>query len=158
MPKGRGAQRCRRVVDSVEPPSSWVLQESEGCSFVDERLGHRFRILLEQLPSAPGESIPLVWQDWANTKAAYRFLDNPRVSEADILAGHFAATRARASETRNQLLVLHDTTEFFYKREDAEAVGKRRIGVTGATRQTSTALRRMRITDACELGRDHRRP
>ena len=31
-----------------------------------------------------GESIPLVCQDWANTKAAYRFFSNERVSEEDI--------------------------------------------------------------------------
>lgn len=36
-----------------------------------------------------GESIPLVHQDWANTKAAYRFFSKDRVSEGDILAGHF---------------------------------------------------------------------
>ncbi|MDH2347784.1 transposase DNA-binding-containing protein [Bradyrhizobium sp. SSUT77] len=24
-----------------------------------------------------GESVPLVWQDWANTKAAYRFSPTP---------------------------------------------------------------------------------
>jgi len=29
------------------------------------------------------------------TKAAYRFLDNDRVSEAEILARHFQATRER---------------------------------------------------------------
>jgi hypothetical protein len=34
-------------------------------------------------------------QDWAGTKAAYRFLDNPRVDESIILAGHFQATRLR---------------------------------------------------------------
>ncbi len=39
-----------------------------------------------------GESIPLVCQDWANTKAAYRFFANERVSEADILGGHFQRT------------------------------------------------------------------
>ena len=32
---------------------------------------------------------------WANTKAAYRFFANDRVSEAQILAGHFQATRDR---------------------------------------------------------------
>ena len=40
-----------------------------------------------------GESIPYACQDWANTKAAYRFLANERVEEGDILSGHFAATR-----------------------------------------------------------------
>ncbi|MBB2739531.1 hypothetical protein M2232_008512 [Bradyrhizobium japonicum] len=70
-----------------------------------------------------GQSIPLVCQDWANTKAAYRFFSNDRVSEADILAGHFRSTRDRAAATEDLVLVLHDTTEFSYQREKSEAIG-----------------------------------
>ena len=44
-------------------------------------------------------SLPLACQDWANTKAAYRFFSNDRVSEAQILAGHFQATRDRFAAT-----------------------------------------------------------
>nr|WP_245474016.1 transposase DNA-binding-containing protein [Bradyrhizobium zhanjiangense] len=83
-----------------------------GCAFRDARLGDRFRKLLTQIGSAMGQSIPLVCQDWANTKAAYRFFSNDRVSEADILAGHFQSTRDRAAATDGLVLVLHDTTEF----------------------------------------------
>jgi len=46
-----------------------------GCSFVDERLNKRLHKLVAQIGSAMGQSIPLVCQDWANTKAAYRFLE-----------------------------------------------------------------------------------
>ncbi len=70
-----------------------------------------------------GQSIPLVCQDWANTKAAYRFFSNDRVSEADILAGHFQSTHDRAAGTEGLVLVLHDTTEFSYQREKSEAIG-----------------------------------
>lgn len=70
-----------------------------------------------------GQSIPLVCQDWANTKAAYRFFSNDRVSEADILAGHFQSTSDRAAATKGLVLVLHDTTEFSYRRENSEAIG-----------------------------------
>jgi len=70
-----------------------------------------------------GQSIPLVCQDWANTKAAYRFFSNERVSEADILAGHFQSTRDRTAATDGLVLVLHDTTEFSYTRENSEAIG-----------------------------------
>jgi hypothetical protein len=79
--------------------------------------------LLAQIGSAVGQSIPLVCQDWANTKAAYRFLSNDPVSEADILAGHFQSTRDRTAATDDLLLVLHDTTEFTYQRESSEAIG-----------------------------------
>ena len=115
------------------PIGEWIDNELSGCSFKDTRLGKRFRSLLAQLSSGPGESIPLVCQDWANTKAAYRFLANDRVSEVDILAGHFGATRARFAASEGPTLVLHDTTEFSYKREDIEAVGITRKGVAGAT-------------------------
>jgi hypothetical protein len=46
----------------------------------------RFRKLFKQLSDGTGKSIPLDCQDWANTKAAYRFLSNHRVTEGDILA------------------------------------------------------------------------
>src|SRR5438093_496040 len=90
---------------------------------MDARLGDRFRKLLGQIGSAMGQSIPLVCQDWANTKAAYRFFSNDRVSEADILAGHFQSTRDRAAATDGLVLMLHDTTEFSYQREKSEAIG-----------------------------------
>jgi len=71
---------------------AWFDRELAGCSFVDERLNKRLRKLVAQIGSAMGQSIPLVCQDWASTKAAYRFFSNDRVSEADILAGHFQST------------------------------------------------------------------
>lgn len=94
---------------------------------MDASLGTRgsatdFRKLLTQIGSAMGQSIPLVCQDWANTKTAYRFVSNDRGSDADILAGHFQSTRDRAA-TEGLVLVLHDTTEFSYQREKSEAIG-----------------------------------
>jgi hypothetical protein len=62
-------------------------------------------------------------QDWAATKAAYRFFSNDRVSEAEILAGHFQATRDRFQATPGMVLVLHDTTEFSFQREKKQAIG-----------------------------------
>jgi hypothetical protein len=42
------------------------------------------------------QSIPMVCQNWTNTRAAYRFFSNDRVSEADILAGHLARNADRS--------------------------------------------------------------
>src|SRR6201987_3606199 len=102
---------------------AWFDRELAGCSFVDERLNKRLRKLPRQIGSAMGQSIPLVCQDWANSKAAYRFFSNDRVSEADILAGHFQSTRERTLAAAGPMLVLHDTTEFSYQREDSDAIG-----------------------------------
>lgn len=127
-------KRQRRPVADDKLPKAWVDRELAGCDFKDARLGKRFRSLLERLAASPGETIPLVCQDWANTKAAYRFLDNDRVSEAEILAGHFTATRDRSAATDGPILVLHDTTEFSFKRDDIDAVGITRKAVAGAYR------------------------
>lgn len=103
--------------------TTWVDREVAGCEFRDARLGKRFRTLLEQIGSDIGQSIPFVCQDWANTKAAYRFFANHRVSEADILSGHFQSTRERVAATDGPVLVLHDTTEFTYQRDRPELIG-----------------------------------
>jgi len=157
MPDKTVRKRRRSSVAHAKASSEWIDRELSECTFKDERLAQRFRSLFEQLSTGPGESIPLVCQDWANTKAAYRFLDNERVSEAEILAGHFQATRERFAATSGPVLVLHDTTEFSYKRSDADAIGKTFLGVAGMDRDGHLRrLHRMRHSDAFESCCDER--
>ena len=103
--------------------TSWIEDELRGSTFSDVRLGKRFRKLVGQLSDRIGQSLPLACQDWSNTKAAYRFLANERVNEAEILQGHWQATQSRFTATSGPVLVLHDTTEFSYHRDDMLAVG-----------------------------------
>jgi hypothetical protein len=103
--------------------TAWISEEFAGCSFSDVRLGKRFHKLLQQFSTGIGGSIPFACQDWANTKGAYRFFSNDRVSEADILVGHFQATRQRFLAHDGPVLILHDTTQFSYHREDVAAIG-----------------------------------
>ena len=103
---------------------AWVEQELQECHFPDQRLRSRMGHFLGNLGGKIGDSIPLACQDWAATKAAYRFLDNERVNEQEILSGHFHATRERFTSTEGPILVLHDTTEFSYTRSDIQAIGQ----------------------------------
>jgi len=114
---------------------AWIGQELGGSQFGDVRLDHRLRTLLEQLSTGVGESIPLVCQDWANTKAAYRFLSNERVSEEGILAGHFQSTRDRLRVEPEPILILHDTTEFSFQRDDVRPIGVLKRGMAARGRQ-----------------------
>jgi hypothetical protein len=125
---------------------AWFDRELAGCSFADERLSKRLRKLVAQIGSAMGQSIPLVCQDWANTKAAYRFLSNDRVSESDILAGHFQSTHDRTIATDGPLLVLHDTTEFTYQRESTDA-----IGITKSINSGRDKVGRLRSHTVCGI-------
>ena len=102
----------------------WVERELQSCSFPDQRLGARLGKLLTDLGRKIGATLPTACQDWAATKAAYRFFDNDRVSEAEILAGHFQATRSRVAAAEGPILVLHDTTEFSFQRSDTQAIGQ----------------------------------
>src|SRR4051794_37937405 len=104
--------------------NAWIDREIAGCRFADERLSGRLRTLLARMAGAMGGSIPLACQDWAATKAAYRFFSNDRVSEGEILAGHVLSTRDRAAAGVGPLMVLHDTTEFSYRRRRPERVGQ----------------------------------
>src|SRR5260370_37482692 len=115
------AKKRREVQDGEI--GAWFEREIAGCQFDDRRHGKRFRTLVEQLAAHIGGSIPFASQDWASTKAAYRFLANGKVSEEQILAGPFMCTRERfAAASGAPVLILHDTTEFIYLREDNQAI------------------------------------
>ncbi len=62
-------------------------------------------------------------QDWVNTKAACRFLDNDRVQENVILEGYFQVARDRVRTTSGPVLILHNTTTFSFQRDNAFSVG-----------------------------------
>lgn len=102
----------------------WVKRELEGCEFPDQRLKSRLGKVLSKLGRRIGETLPAACQDWAATKAAYRFFSNSRVNESIILAGHFAATAARIAAAKGTILVLHDTTDFSFQRKRPETIGK----------------------------------
>ena len=103
--------------------TDWIEQELAECRFADARLGKRFHKLVEQLGGGLGEAIPMACQDWANTKAAYRFFSNPRVNEDTILKGHFQSTGKRFAATEGPILILHDSTHLSYKRQKIKQVG-----------------------------------
>src|SRR4051794_38084397 len=136
MPKQKWVELFR-AIQAVEASSSadralgLLWEDVGGCQFEDARLGRRFQKLVQQLETRLGQSIPLACQDWTNTKAAYRFLSNRRVSEGPILSGHFQATRDRVAAADGPILILHDTTEFVYYRESAQALGVLKTGFKG---------------------------
>jgi hypothetical protein len=101
----------------------WTEREVDETAFKDARLGRRFGEVIRQIGDGMGESIPYACQDWASTKAAYRFFANDRVEEAEILSGHFTATRDRFAASRGPVLLIQDTTEFTYKREASDKIG-----------------------------------
>jgi len=99
MSRGRDVQSADGASGNFRS-EEWIDNEVVGCEIEDVRHGKRLRQLLEQLSHRVGATTPWACQDWANTKAAYRFFGNERISESNILAGHFACTRERFSASR----------------------------------------------------------
>ena len=124
--------------------TSWLDGELGKSRFLGARLGKRLGILLERHSKRMGETIPMACQDWASTKAAYRFFSNQRVSGREILAGHFQATRDRFRVTEGLVLVLHDKTKFSFQREDSLA-----IGVTKRLNSGKDPAGRLRMHTVC---------
>ena len=97
-------QHAKTASDTAfQSGDAWLDEEIGRSRFRDERLAKRFRLVLERLWSCIGQSIPMAFQDWCNTKAAYRFLSNPKVTEQDILGGHFECTGSDCLDTGLQL-------------------------------------------------------
>jgi len=99
----------------------WALEEMGKVSLGNKRLETRAINLLNNLGSKPLETIPAACQGWAETKAAYRFFNNNKVTADKILAPHIEATLKRM-ESYLTVLLIQDTTHLNYslqyQRED----------------------------------------
>jgi len=93
--------------------STWVAGEMAESQMHDARHAKRLAALLRRLGEQPVSSIPRACHGWAETVAAYRFLDNPAVGFPEILSGHKAATLERIRSQAVALLV-QDTSFLNY--------------------------------------------
>jgi hypothetical protein len=94
---------------SIEP---WVFRELGLALFGDARLTARALRLASDLAAHPGLPLSSLYEsDWAGLKAGYRFFDNPKVTPAQLLEPHQAATWERAA-SEHIILIAQDTTYF----------------------------------------------
>jgi hypothetical protein len=103
----------------------WSALELRHVDLGDRRLNRRLVKLVDNLLHAPEASVPVASGDWAATKAAYRFWDNPRVDPEDIRAAHRDVTLERLASHRHEpVLVIQDTTSFdFTDHPDTTGLG-----------------------------------
>lgn len=98
---------------AARPLVQWVSQELAAVSLGDVRLTRRLQRLVIQLAQQPPASIPQACGHWKDTKAAYRFFANPKVSHAAILGGHRPAVLERIAG-EDVVLAVQDTTSLDY--------------------------------------------
>lgn len=100
----------------------WIIEELGTLSFGDKRLKNRAQKVLAHLSHNATDSIPTACGKAGETKAAYRFFDNDRVTPEKINNTHFEATLARM-QAYPVVLIPQDTTVLNfstqYERKDA---------------------------------------
>lgn len=101
---------------------AWVEEELLTSDIGDERLDERYKVVLDRLSQKPSVSIPAACRGTAEMMAAYRFFDNERVDEHEILKPHQDATLDRIAEHKVALL-LQDTTELDVTRPEEQMEG-----------------------------------
>lgn len=86
------------------------MEEFSGARLGDSRLTKRLIRLVDDLAAQPTQSIPQACGGLAETKAAYRLLDNDAVDWRAMLAAHGEPTVERMG-LEERVLCLQDTTE-----------------------------------------------
>jgi hypothetical protein len=94
----------------------WVAMELNSMNLGDKRLDKRAKIILKTLSGSPEKSIPSAHNGWGETKAAYRFLSNSKVTPQQILGVHRDSTLKRIEE-HETIIVPQDTSELDYGRQ-----------------------------------------
>jgi hypothetical protein len=101
----------------------WAEQELDMVRLGDQRLHRRAQQILSRLGDKPTISIPAACNGWAETKAAYRLLDNGHVTSDKLLEPHRECTRKRV-EGEKTVLCIADTSELDYtSKSDIEGLG-----------------------------------
>src|SRR5258708_33143733 len=91
-------------------PKSWAERTFGDVQLHDLRRTRRAVEAASRLAETPLGSLPAQMQTWKETKALYRWLDEPDVTFAALMQPHFQQTREQATSSPVVLLV-QDTTD-----------------------------------------------
>lgn len=101
----------------------WIINEFATLSLKDKRLNERSQKILAQLSRSATDSIPVACNGAAETKAAYRFFDNDRVTPEAIHQAHFDASLMRMAQYPVVLIPQDTTTLSFGAQHERLDVG-----------------------------------
>lgn len=99
--------------DHLTSAPNWCNEEFANVNLKDARLNNRCQTLAADLAMQPNVPINQACEDWADTKAAYRFFDNDKVTSERILSPHKQRTIERMGE-HCVVLAVQDTSFLNY--------------------------------------------
>ena len=83
----------------------------------DKRRNERYGQIVDADSHSPDRSVPEALEDGAEQEGDCRFVRNPNVDDKALFEPHFEATAERA-EKLDEVLCIHDTTEFSFPVHD----------------------------------------
>lgn len=105
----------------------------------DQRLSERLQLIAGRISKDPSKSLPLLLPDDAELEAAYRWINNPRVTPEALHRAH-ALRAAKRARQAGDVVVVHDTTVIETPYADPSDVGYLNTGRTGYLAHSSLAV------------------
>lgn len=96
-----------------------IKEEFKCISLADRRLNKRVSQIAEKWSHAANASFPQMTGNWTELKGAYRFMNNERINEQEVLSGHIQASIKRA-QRHQSIIAIHDSSEFKFKSAQAK--------------------------------------
>jgi hypothetical protein len=110
-------------VEKLEHPEKWAEETFGTAELGDLRRTDRLIKMATAIAENPSASLPESMRNWADTLAAYRFLDNPDITHEQIMLPHWVTTRKEAMQ-HSHILLAADTTDINLScHETAEGLG-----------------------------------
>ncbi len=129
--------------DHLTSAPNWCNEEFANVSLKDARLDSRCQTLAIALAAQPSVPINQACEDWADTKAAYRFFDNKKVTSRRILAPHQQRTVDRMSQ-HHLVLTVQDTVFLNYSHhpqtKGTGPIGNKKQNQSGFVMHSTLAL------------------
>src|SRR6266568_4338954 len=109
--------------EGLEHPDKWAVETFGTAELGDLRRTDRLVKMATAIAENPSASLPESMRDWAETLAAYRFLDNEAVTHEQIMLPHWMTTRQEAMRHSRVLLAADTTDVNLSSHETAEGLG-----------------------------------
>ncbi len=109
--------------ERLEHPDKWAVETFGTAELGDLRRTDRRVQMATAIAENPSASLPESMRDWADTLAAYRFLDNEAVTHEQIMLPHWMTTRQEAMQHSRVLLAADTTDVNLSSHETAEGLG-----------------------------------
>ncbi len=111
---------------NILPSEQWANSEFGSAQLQDSRRTERLVFMATRLAEHPGGTLPQAFPEWAELKAAYRFISQPTVTYEHIQTPHWERSRAECAQP-GEYLIIEDTSALDYTGHPAEE----EVGVIG---------------------------